>query len=320
MDLRHEIESLISSCVQCKMCTKVCPSAGKGGMVPHEIMAIGDGDVSTCIMCGNCNRSCRKTEPMMVMKMLRYLQNNGNFGGHYERCGYIMPISDMEVPQPLWDHNGVSVMSGCVVKGVVPYLEYATSSSLRSMGFTCRPIDNESCCLRPPVFANIPKKEKVERRKDMMKGALDDDLICLCTGCSSEMRVIKGNDVDTIEFLYRNMDRLPKAEKQLKLALKPGCEAAVKIDMLRAVVERLGHIDIGNTFGCCGKDTSVAKELMKDRQAECRDADAILAVCPKCFSKYDTIKGGKPVIFLMELVAMAFGDNKTLGYHRIQVL
>ena len=317
MDLRNEISRLTEKCIQCRRCTKVCPSASKGGIIPHEVMASSDGDVSTCIMCGNCNRICKKTEPMTVMKMLRYIWFNGNFGDSYERYGFTMPPSKIDVPKPEWDDEGITVMSGCVVKCIAPYLEYAATSALRSMGFKRKPMDNESCCLRPPMFANMHKEQRIGIRKDMLPQ--DSDLLCLCTGCADEMGTLKGENVDTIEFLYLNMDRLPKANKTLRLAVETGCEATGERDKVTAILERMDHIDIGNKMGCCGKDTPVAALLMEDREAEIADADAVVVICPKCFTEYDKYEGGRPVIYIMELVSMAFGDRTTLQDHRIPV-
>ena len=38
-----------------------------------------------------------------------------------------------------------------------------------------------------------------------------------------------------------------------------------------------------------------------------------------CYTRYDAWPEGKPVVYIMELVAMAFGDTRSLGYHRIPV-
>ena len=319
MDLIEEKDRLTAECIGCKRCTKVCPSASKGGVIPHEVMAAGTGDVSTCIMCGNCSRVCKKTDPMAVMKIIRYAANGGNFGDSYERYGFTMPPSDMAVPEPKWNGEDVTVISGCVIKCKAPFLENATASALRSMGIGCRPLKGESCCLRPPMFANIGRDEKTERRERMVREVGAGEILCLCTGCADEMSVIREKEEGTIDFLYGNIGLLPKDPHPLRLAIETGCEASDKRDMVKEIVERMGHIDIGNTMGCCGKDTKVAADLMADRETECKDADAILAVCPKCFTEYDSYKGGKPVMFIMELVAMAFGDISTLRYHNIPV-
>ena len=49
------------------------------------------------------------------------------------------------------------------------------------------------------------------------------------------------------------------------------------------------------------------------------DADIIVVGCPMCYTRYDAWPEGKPVVYIMELVAMAFGDTRSLGYHRIPV-
>ena len=49
------------------------------------------------------------------------------------------------------------------------------------------------------------------------------------------------------------------------------------------------------------------------------DADLVVVGCPMCQSKYDSVPGGKPVVYLTELVAAAFGDRRSLGCHTIPV-
>ena len=58
---------------------------------------------------------------------------------------------------------------------------------------------------------------------------------------------------------------------------------------------------------------------MRERQEAASDADAIVVGCPMCQAKYDAFPEGKPVMYLAELVAAAFGDRTSLACHRIPV-
>lgn len=295
----------------------MCPAAEKGGIIPHEIMKAGDGDVSTCIMCGNCSRVCKKTDPVTVMKMLRYLSNNGDFGGFYDRTGFNLPMLDhpsrsLELE---WTGDDVTVMSGCVITCKVPFLTYATSYALKSMGIKASPLEGEKCCLRPPAFAYLSNDEKKIKRREMVGKCRE--MLCLCPGCAHEMACAKEKERGGVDFLYKHIDKLPRTNRPLKLALEPGCELADKRDRMSAVVRAMGYEDIGNDIGCCGKDSKVAPALMADRENECRGADAIVVACPKCFTIYDSYEDGIPVIYLFELVAYTFGDSTTLQYHNL---
>ena len=56
-----------------------------------------------------------------------------------------------------------------------------------------------------------------------------------------------------------------------------------------------------------------------EKQKAAEDADVIVVGCPMCYTRYDSWPEGKPVVYIMELVAMAFGDRRSLGYHNIPV-
>ena len=79
------------------------------------------------------------------------------------------------------------------------------------------------------------------------------------------------------------------------------------------------NTDIGNQMGCCGKNTDVAGSLVAERMEECAKADVIVVGCPMCLVKYDALPEGKPVVHISELVAMASGDKKSLGYHTVPI-
>lgn len=57
---------------------------------------------------------------------------------------------------------------------------------------------------------------------------------------------------------------------------------------------------------------------MEERQKEAKYADVIVVGCPMCFFNYDRIENGKPVVFIGELVSIAYGDASSLMYHHIR--
>ena len=89
---------------------------------------------------------------------------------------------------------------------------------------------------------------------------------------------------------------------------------------LRAVAKATGADVMDNVSGCCGKTVEGVRDgLMAERQAEVAGADVIIVSCPMCFSMYDNFAGGKPVMHIVELVALASGDSSSLKFHKIPV-
>ena len=321
-DLEDEIKRLMRSCIGCGTCTEYCPSAGHGGCDPHAIMTTGEGNILDCIMCGTCSRVCDDTDPLTVMKGLIYLKRRGGFPDHFERTGYIHPMEDCPSRKeldPKWDDGGIHIMPGCVVKAKVPYLEYASAVALRYLGYPCTELKGNGCCIRPVQFMGMSGEEKLEYKRDMVSNASGENVLALCHGCSEEMNSSSLNVENVIHFLHGNIDRLPNLSIRMSVAIEPGCQAEHLLDEMREVVEAIGCTVVNDRTGCCGKDTRISPALMKERLEECSGCDLIVVGCPKCFTKYDSYQGGKPVIFITELVAMAIGDSNTLRYHRIPV-
>lgn len=55
----------IENCIQCKSCSKVCPSARNGGIVPHEVIFNLNekkevSGIWKCLQCHRCTDSCPK--------------------------------------------------------------------------------------------------------------------------------------------------------------------------------------------------------------------------------------------------------------------
>ena len=319
--IEDEIKRLMQMCIGCGKCTRHCPSARHDGCDPHGIMTSGEGNILDCIACGTCSRVCSVTDPLTVMKSLIFLKRRGQFPDHFERTGYIHPMEDCPSRtelDPKWDGEGIHIMPGCVVKAKVPYLEYASAVALRHLGYRCKELEGNCCCMRPAQFIDMAESEKATYRSGVMENTNGDMVLALCHGCSEEM-IAASYDVDNIiRFFHDNIDRLPKLAHRLKVAIQPGCQAEEFLIEMRAVVEAIGCEVTNYRIGCCGKDTRVHPSLMEERMEECSGADMIVAACPKCFTKYDAYPNGKPVLYLAELVAVAAGDRSSLKYHKIR--
>ncbi len=55
----------LDDCIKCKRCTKNCPSAKHGGIIPDRVVSevsegIYDGNPWTCLMCHRCGMVCPK--------------------------------------------------------------------------------------------------------------------------------------------------------------------------------------------------------------------------------------------------------------------
>lgn len=317
--LEDEVRRLMLSCIGCGSCTEHCPSARYGGCDPHEVMTTGNGKILDCIMCGSCSRVCEDTDPLTVMKTLIYLKRKGEFTDDFDRTGYIHPMEDCPSRSKLgpdWDSDGVHIMPGCVVKAKAPYLEYASAVALRSMGFERKELEGNGCCIRPAQFMGMSAEEKLSYKREMVSNAVNGNILALCHGCSQEMNSSSLDVKDVIHFLHENMERLPRLSDPLSVAIEPGCQAEHLLKEMREVVEHMGCTVVNDRIGCCGKDTRVSSHLMKERMEECAGCDVIVVGCPKCFTKYDSYPEGKPVLFIMELVALATGNTESLGYHR----
>lgn len=320
--IEDRISELTGKCVGCGTCTTYCPSARHGGCDPCGIMIAGGGDISDCIACGNCSKVCGVTDPLTVMKSLIYLERRDRFPDHFERTGYIHPMEDCPSRtelDPKWDPDGINIMPGCVVKAKVPYLEHATAVALRHLGYGCKELEGNCCCMRPAQFIGMSDDDRFRFKGRAMENAGGREVLALCHGCSEEMNASSFDVDNIIRFFHGNMDGLPILAHTLRVAIEPGCQAEEFFGEMKDIVEAMGCEVTNDRMGCCGKDTRVNPPLMGERMEECSDADVIIAACPKCFTKYDTYPGGKPVLYLAELVAVASGDRSTLKYHKTHV-
>lgn len=320
--VQAEIDDLRAKCVGCGMCRDVCPSLKHGGVDPLLIMQGGDENIRSCISCGNCSRVCEYTDPYIVMKDVLSKVNGVHVSQTYRDCGLAMPVQDVPSAslECRWTGDDVYVMPGCMVRCRFPFLEYAASVALDSMGIRCSEIPDTSCCLHPVQFREMPESERQGAKSSIGRSAGGGDIVTLCGGCHEELEAAGEGSEHIIQFLHRKIGSLPRFDEPLRVALEPGCSSEPYADEMVEVVKALGCECIGNGWGCCGKGTDVSTGLMADREAECADADLIVVGCPTCFMKFDSQAGGRPVVHIAELVAMAAGDRESLRYHTIPVM
>ncbi|MBR2255690.1 MAG: (Fe-S)-binding protein [Candidatus Methanomethylophilaceae archaeon] len=318
--IEEEIGRLRQMCIGCGKCSKVCPSHRHGGIDPMEIMIGSEDSLDMCISCGCCSAVCRRTDPMAVIKDLIALKNGIHVSQTFHDTGYIMPRDVPEsLPAPPWSEGGIRVVPGCIAACRLPHIVYATAAGLASMGVEASELQGNTCCLRPVQFREMWEFERNRARIDMRDRASGERLVTLCAGCTEEFAKSGISADHIIKLLHENMGSLPKTEHKMKVALEPGCSAMDLADEMREVVSAMGYEVMDNGFGCCGKSTPLAKELMEERQKECAGADVIVVACPMCLMKYDAFPGGMPVVHISELLAMAAGDSTALGYHTIPV-
>ncbi len=320
--IEDEIARLMQKCISCGKCTPNCPAFKYGGVDPHEVMIGGETDVSTCILCGTCSQVCRRTDPFTVMRDLKALELGLHVSEAYKETGLAMKVTEHPSSKELpfeSDGDDVYIMPGCVVQCKAPFLEYAAAVAVRSVGKTCSELEGTGCCLRPPQFREVAETDRHRILMDMVSRADGKDLITLCGGCTEALDYERLDNINMIEFLHRNIERLPKIARPFKVAIEPGCSCMSLKKKMTEVVEALGFEPVDNAMGCCGKDTPLAERMMADREKECGNGCAIVVACPKCFTKYDAQLDGMPVLYLAELVALAAGRRETLKYHAIPV-
>ncbi len=313
VELGREVDRLRNTCIGCGRCSKVCPSFKHGGIDPAEVMMGGTADMSMCICCGNCSKICKRTDPARVMMDLIAIERDMHPSETFRTTGYVAPVPT-DAPAPEWTGDDLYVMPGCIAKCKVPYVVSAAASAFKSMGFAASELEENTCCLHPVQFRDMPEVERRSYRKRMHDSAHGKEIVTLCAGCSEEF-IDSGIEADhIIRFLARNIDRLPRFDKPVKVGMEPGCAAEPFADDMRKVLEAMNCIIVNSTYGCCGKGTPVAKPLMQERESECEGAEWIVVGCPMCQVKYDQY-GGIGSVHISELVAMAAGDDRSLGYH-----
>ncbi len=319
------VEALMVSCIGCKRCEKVCPSYAHGGCDPYYVMHGWDGNVKACIGCGKCSESCPATDPKTVMMHMKAEALGLSIPDSFVKHGYVIPPKDaswreglLEVPEG----DDMYLMPGCIVNGKIPHLKYAAARAFRAVGVGIRELPGNKCCMYPLPLRGMTDVERNSVKYRMRNGMHGRETVTLCSGCCNEMARggVYTPHVSTVLARYTGRIAELPGVGGLKVALEPGCSAERFAADFEAVVRSTGAEPIGNSRGCCGKNIEgVSEALMKERQAECADADVIVVGCPNCMVFYDAVPNGKPVLHLTELVALAAGDSETQRYHRLKL-
>jgi heterodisulfide reductase subunit B len=132
-------------------------------------------------------------------------------------------------------------------------------------------------------------------------------------------------------------------QTKLRLAMHPGCHvirpsAVLKVDshcsprVLTDIASRTGAEVVNNEpwprccgGGLAGVDDRISNAILQEGVDSFKQAGAncILTPCPFCFVQFDLRqKQGLPVLYLSELVALAFGASPEeigLKYHRTKL-
>ncbi len=320
----EKIADLMSMCVRCGRCDKVCPSHRHGGCSPFTQMGGGDGNPKVCIGCGKCTEVCPRTNPKLVMMISKALLLDLHPPERYRECGYITTECDPALREGIPespDGDDVYIMTGCVAKRKVPFLVYSTRRALDILGIGNAELPGNACCTYPVVFRLEPSESNRAARQALGDSAGGRETVAMCGGCSNELLL---NDIDFPHisvFLARNADRILKLPRlNMKVAVEPGCSMeSHKADLVK-VVEACGCEVVNKTTGCCGKGIpGVNAALMAEREAECEGAEAIVLGCPNCFTPYDSQPNGLPVLYVTELVCLAVGEDYTQRYHNIKL-
>lgn len=326
MDAEHKamIDSLISKCIQCGACDDVCPSKRHGGCIPSAIMAGDPVNLRACICCGRCTDVCPETDPKLVIMALKADMLNLRKPEQFDECGYVTTQCGPEMYEGLSEvpeGDDVYVMPGCVAKRRVPFVVYSARKALELIGKGNRELPGNKCCTHPLVFALEPEEEKELIMKEMGEASGGREAVTLCGSCTLELHR-KGVEFPHIStYLAHHVSELRKLPgASLKVSVEPGCSTEHFYEDFCSVVRACGCEIVNKTCGCCGKGIPGVQEgLAVERQEESKDADVIVIGCPNCFTAYDKTEGGKPVLYLTELVCLAAGDSTTQRYHRIKL-
>lgn len=320
--IRDNLDEFRSKCIGCGACTDACPSHRHGGCDPQAVM---EGDLEKvfgCVGCGYCSRACeRGCQPKLVMLATYSLLLDIPVSQAFKDSGLSRYVSE-DAPgsdlKPVWTGDDVYVMPGCVAKCEVPYVEYAASSALRGMGFAASELPDLKCCMYPIQFGTMEDEERKGYLLGMGKTAGGRTMVSLCGGCDEAFGMVGVDSIHLIGFLHEHMDRLPRLDVPLEVAVEPGCAAIGYRDQMVEVVRAMGCVPVMYEPGCCGKgNRNVGEALMAERQDAAADADVIVVGCPMCQKQYDAVPGGRPSMHLAELVAWAFGDTASLERHAI---
>ncbi|MCQ2078902.1 MAG: (Fe-S)-binding protein [archaeon] len=326
MDDEHRamVESLMARCIRCGACDDACPSARHGGCIPSVIMGGGETNLRACICCGRCSDVCPETDPKLVMMALKADLIGAKVPERFHECGYVTTQCGSEMCEGLPeidDGDDVYVVPGCVAKRRVPFVVYSARRALQLIGKGNRELPGNRCCTHPLVFSLESERSKEEIIRGMGESAEGRDTVTLCGSCTLEF-ARQGIDFPHIcTYLAHHLDALRSLPGAgLRVSVEPGCSTEHYFDDFCAVVRACGCEIVNDTCGCCGKGIPGVQEgLAVERQRESEKADVIVIGCPNCLTAYDRTEGGKPVLYLTELVCLAAGESMTQRYHRIKL-
>ncbi len=320
---RDHIDDYREKCTGCGRCRDVCPSYRHGGCDPLAVMMGNDKAVFDCVGCGYCTEVCEHTDPKTVMLAAYSIVTGKEVSEDFWTTGLSRPLHDDPARnglKPEWTGDDVYIMPGCIARCLVSYIEYATAVSLSVLGVRGTELPDFTCCMYPIQFGCMDDAERDEYRLRMGRTANGKELVTLCAGCSEIMGKSGVDCMHIIPFIHKHLDDLPSLNGNLKVSIEPGCAARMYRDEMSEIVTRIGCEVVNSESGCCGKASRNASgPLMRERQDAAGDADVIIVGCPMCQEKYDGFSGGKPVMFITELIALASGDDSSLRYHRIPV-
>lgn len=319
------VVDLMTNCVGCRRCMKVCPSHKYGGCSPWLSMIAKDPNTEMCIGCGKCSDVCRHTNPKLVMLYLKAEKLGVSTPEAFMKHGFsIPPASDdwkKELPE-YKEGRDVFVMPGCIVQGKIPYLKYAAIKAFEYLGVQAGELPENTCCTYPVTFRKMDEAQRTEIKVNLRGNAAGRDLVTLCSGCTNELATSGVYAPNLCTYLAKYLDRIRALPglKGRKVALEPGCASERFLTDFRMIVEAAGAEIVNKTIGCCGKNIDgISDKLMQERQAECQGADFIVVGCPNCQVFYDRVQGGIPVLHLSEYICLAAGDSETQRFHSLKI-
>jgi heterodisulfide reductase subunit B/Pyruvate/2-oxoacid:ferredoxin oxidoreductase delta subunit len=322
VEIPEGIKKLMSECIGCGQCETVCPSFAEGGCDPRAVMQGEDGNIRQCIGCGRCSRICPNTDPWNVMMAVRCAALGLKPSKVYDETGLTMrrlQSPSREESDLLLDGEDVRLMSGCTVEALIPFLKTASAVSLRALGIGCSALPDGSCCTYPVHFRAWSDEERDSKKKEISSTAGGMPIVTICPGCATELSQSGADARHVIHLFHDNLDKIRALHGvRMKVAIQPGCHEHEFGGELEEVIRACGAEPIGNRTGCCGKNVKgIADAIMAKRESDMEGADAVIVACPFCFNVYDAYPDGVPVMHITELVALAAGDSRTLGYHKI---
>lgn len=285
-------------------------------------MAVLKGETSKvkgCIGCGACTEVCEYTDPWKVMMYMNCVENSLRIPEVFEETGYHLPKSTRtDVPDADYADDGdVCLAPGCLVNGVMPFLENAGVEAMRAVGLSCKRLDT-GCCTFPIHYRTLTDEERDGIKTRAVNGSDGKGVVTLCPGCSNEFASSGTDAHHVVELLHERIDtirRLPDLD--MTVCVQPGCHLRHLAKEFEEVVSATGAIVKDVPTGCCGKAVpGISDTIMDERQKEMKGADAVIVGCPSCFMRYDSRENGIKVLHISELVAMAAGYDGTLGFHR----